>query len=128
MDESKSADKKEDALDETGIKKDDGDPMPGKESQPPPTVVDSTQNSTDNDHQMEDEKSNDETVKDDEEEKLAASDPKIETENKLLKDLDDEAPKTFPQILMEILNSEEESDTIAWLPHGRSFSKSAVSL
>lgn len=40
-------------------------------------------------------------------------------ESKSLKDLEDEAPKTFPQILMEILSSEDESDTIAWLPHGR---------
>eukprot|EP00980_Cylindrotheca_fusiformis_P003522 scaffold783_cov118-Cylindrotheca_fusiformis.AAC.8 len=51
---------------------------------------------------------------------------KAEDEGKQSKDLDDEAPKTFPQILMEILGNEEESDTIAWLPHGRSFSKSRV--
>ena len=40
-------------------------------------------------------------------------------EIKLSTELDDEAPKTFPQILMEILAKEEDSDTIAWLPHGR---------
>lgn len=40
---------------------------------------------------------------------------------KLIKDLDDEAPKTFPQVLMDILSNEEDSDTIAWMPHGRSF-------
>ena len=77
-------------------------------------------------------------------------------DNKLIKDLDDEAPKTFPQVvslynlelgmyhyfhrldlglplfiyhsnicflrqLMDILSNEEDSDTIAWMPHGRSF-------
>ena len=101
-------------------KKEDGDDM----SQPPAAVVEPTQDSADNDHGMEAEKLNDETVKAEDEEKLAVSEPKIETESKLLKDLDDEAPKTFPQILMEILNTQAESDTIAWLPHGRSFSKS----
>eukprot|EP00526_Cylindrotheca_closterium_P009350 CAMPEP_0113609668 /NCGR_PEP_ID=MMETSP0017_2-20120614/4618_1 /TAXON_ID=2856 /ORGANISM="Cylindrotheca closterium" /LENGTH=426 /DNA_ID=CAMNT_0000518509 /DNA_START=19 /DNA_END=1299 /DNA_ORIENTATION=- /assembly_acc=CAM_ASM_000147 len=122
MNESKTAEKKFETLDETGIiKKEDDNPMPDKVSQPPAAVVEPTQDSTDNDHGMEAEKLNDETVKADDEEKLSASDPKIESESKLLKDLDDEAPKTFPQILMEILNNEEESDTIAWLPHGRSF-------
>uniref|UniRef100_A0A7S4ATW8 HSF-type DNA-binding domain-containing protein n=1 Tax=Pseudo-nitzschia australis TaxID=44445 RepID=A0A7S4ATW8_9STRA len=44
-----------------------------------------------------------------------------ESNNKIIKELDDEAAKTFPQILMEILTNDEDSDTIAWLPHGRSF-------
>ncbi|KAG7372566.1 HSF-type DNA-binding protein [Nitzschia inconspicua] len=34
---------------------------------------------------------------------------------------EDDTPKTFPQILMEILCNDEENDTISWLPHGRSF-------
>jgi len=41
--------------------------------------------------------------------------------NKVLKENDDETPKTFPQILMEILTSDDHADTISWLPHGRSF-------
>lgn len=116
--------KKEDAVEDTDIKKEDEESMPSKVAQPSTTVVEPTQDSTGNDDGMETETANDETVKHDDEEKVDAPDPKIETESKLLKDLDDEAPKTFPQILMEILNTEEESDTIAWLPHGRSFSKS----
>lgn len=76
--------------------------------------------------------------------------PKSANDGKLMKELDDEAPKTFPQVvrtnvhtctyartllfenrphkfyaiviqLMDILSNEEDSDTISWLPHGRSF-------
>ena len=50
------------------------------------TVVEPTQDSADNDHEMEAEKLNDETAKAKDEEKLAVSEPKIETESKLLKD------------------------------------------
>lgn len=33
----------------------------------------------------------------------------------------DEIPMTFPQRLMEILSSEEHSDVLSWVPHGKGF-------
>jgi len=36
-------------------------------------------------------------------------------------DLEEEIPMSFPQRLMEILNNEEHSDVISWLPHGKGF-------
>jgi hypothetical protein len=51
----------------------------------------------------------------------AAADTKGEGDKKNLDELQDEAPKTFPQVLMDIMSNEEDSDTISWLPHGRSF-------
>lgn len=38
-----------------------------------------------------------------------------------IKDLDEETPKTFPQVLMEILSNEDHADILSWLPHGKSF-------
>lgn len=110
----KLEDKVKEEEDAEDPKKDDGgDESPSKDAQASSAVVDSTQDSTGNEHDDENGKNDDDK-----------SDSKMESsESKLLKDLDDEAPKTFPQILMEILNNEEESDTIAFLPHGRSFSE-----
>jgi len=36
-------------------------------------------------------------------------------------DLEEEIPMSFPQRLMDILNDEEHSDVISWLPHGKGF-------
>jgi len=36
-------------------------------------------------------------------------------------DEEEEVPMTFPQRLMEILSNKENSEIIAWLPHGRGF-------
>mmetsp|Transcript_33445 Transcript_33445/g.37320 ORF Transcript_33445/g.37320 Transcript_33445/m.37320 type:complete len:429 (-) Transcript_33445:200-1486(-) len=44
-----------------------------------------------------------------------------DSNNKVVKEIDDETTKTFPQILMEILTSDDQTDTISWLPHGSSF-------
>jgi hypothetical protein len=36
-------------------------------------------------------------------------------------DIEDDDSKIFPQRLMEILNDEQNSESICWLPHGKSF-------
>jgi len=109
-------------------KDENGDALSNKDTPPPPAAVGEqpTKDATDNavvENGMEAEKPEEDDEKPDGHHDKGTGDIKMEreTDNKMLKDLDDEAPKTFPQILMDILANGEESDTIAWLPHGRSF-------
>mmetsp|Transcript_11250 Transcript_11250/g.24326 ORF Transcript_11250/g.24326 Transcript_11250/m.24326 type:complete len:561 (-) Transcript_11250:317-1999(-) len=46
---------------------------------------------------------------------------KATTGDEKSKQFNEEIPLTFPQRLMELLDSEESNDIIGWLPHGRGF-------